>query len=73
MSTQFPESIARRTGPRSLPLIDRRDPGLSVTPALGAAGKLQPTSVRISVTDRCDFACTYCRPSGTTATPTDAS
>jgi cyclic pyranopterin phosphate synthase len=24
-----------------------------------------PTSVRISVTDRCDFACTYCRPSRT--------
>jgi cyclic pyranopterin phosphate synthase len=22
-----------------------------------------PTSVRVSVTDRCDFACTYCRPS----------
>src|ERR1043165_3549347 len=24
-----------------------------------------PRSVRVSVTDRCDFACTYCRPSHT--------
>jgi len=24
---------------------------------------IQPRSVRVSVTDRCDFACTYCRPS----------
>lgn len=66
MSTQFPESIARRIGPRSLPLLpllERRDPGFSVTPSIGPAGKLQPTSVRVSVTDRCDFACTYCRPS----------
>ena len=75
MSTQFPESIARRTGHRSLPLLERRDQGISAVPAVssvlsapsalssGPDGKLKPTSVRISVTDRCDFACTYCRPS----------
>jgi len=68
MSTQIPESIARRTGPRSLPLwkpLERREPGISLAPSssAGASPKIQPTSVRISVTDRCDFACTYCRPS----------
>jgi len=39
---------------RSLPLVD-------ASSAPGAA--LPPRSVRVSVTDRCDFACTYCRPS----------
>lgn len=64
MSTQLPESIARRTGTRSLPLLERRDPRLSVVPSSSInPGKLPPTSVRVSVTDRCDFACTYCRPS----------
>ena len=41
---------------RQLPLVQRRDLGAKVT----AAG---PRSVRISVTDRCDYACGYCRPS----------
>lgn len=41
-----------RTKHRSLPIIPR-----------APAPALPPTSVRISVTDRCDFACTYCRPS----------
>ncbi|KYF64110.1 GTP 3',8-cyclase MoaA [Sorangium cellulosum] len=31
--------------------------------APGARATPPPRSVRISVTDRCDFACTYCRPS----------
>src|SRR5262245_52268431 len=30
-------------------------------PVVGASAP--PKSVRVSVTDRCDFACTYCRPS----------
>lgn len=66
MSTQIPEAIAPRAGRRSLPLLERaeqRDPGISIAPVVGPAGKLQPKSVRVSVTDRCDFACTYCRPS----------
>lgn len=36
-------------------------PGAGVTPRARAAPP--PRSVRVSVTDRCDFACTYCRPS----------
>lgn len=36
-------------------------------PMVAAAGarepRIEPRSARISVTDRCDFACTYCRPS----------
>src|SRR5262245_9688240 len=32
-------------------------------PLLPAQAALPPRSVRVSVTDRCDFACTYCRPS----------
>ncbi len=37
---------------RSLPVV-------TATPKVAPP----PTSVRVSVTDRCDFACTYCRPS----------
>ncbi len=41
---------------RSLPIVGNERPSAGTTP-------LPPRSVRISVTDRCDFACTYCRPS----------
>lgn len=41
----------------------RRLPILRVEPGPGAAPALPPRSVRVSLTDRCDFACTYCRPS----------
>lgn len=44
-----------------LPLIER-DAGTVVTPA-GGAQTIRPRSVRLSLTDRCDFACVYCRPS----------
>lgn len=48
---------------RSLPVVG----GKPLRPPMplradGSTGP-QPRSVRISVTDRCDFACTYCRPS----------
>ncbi|MBK9263982.1 MAG: GTP 3',8-cyclase MoaA [Polyangiaceae bacterium] len=43
---------------RSLPIVSSR---------LGVPKRMEPgpppRSVRLSVTDRCDFACTYCRPS----------
>lgn len=41
----------------------RSSPRRSLPLACGAAVALPPRSVRISVTDRCDLACTYCRPS----------
>ena len=41
-----------RQAPAPRPLIPRK-----------AAPQAPPRSVRLSVTDRCDFACTYCRPS----------
>ena len=43
---------------RSLPIVGDASP----PPALPAAG-LQPHTVRVSLTDRCDLACVYCRPS----------
>ena len=43
---------------RSLPMLGAR----ALVPTRASAGP-PPRSVRISVTDRCDFACTYCRPS----------
>ena len=43
---------------RSLPVIGAR----SLVPKRVEPGP-PPRSVRVSVTDRCDFACTYCRPS----------
>ncbi|WP_437491180.1 GTP 3',8-cyclase MoaA [Sorangium sp. So ce1014] len=57
---------------RSLPLVGGGEPGrrAAVIPYREGAGGAPsahagpaPRSVRISVTDRCDFACTYCRPS----------
>ncbi|MDC0745895.1 GTP 3',8-cyclase MoaA [Polyangium mundeleinium] len=43
---------------RSLPMLGAR----ALVPTRASAGP-PPRSVRVSVTDRCDFACTYCRPS----------
>ncbi len=43
---------------RSLPLLGAR----ALVPTRSRPGP-PPRSVRVSVTDRCDFACTYCRPS----------
>ncbi|MDC0681114.1 GTP 3',8-cyclase MoaA [Sorangium atrum] len=57
---------------RSLPLVGGGEAGrrAAVIPyrdgareAAGAHAGPAPRSARISVTDRCDFACTYCRPS----------
>lgn len=49
-------SIAKPLGRRrGLPVL-----AVASTPAVE---RTAPRSVRISVTDRCDFACTYCRPS----------
>jgi cyclic pyranopterin phosphate synthase len=57
------------------PLIDLRAPPPSARPDAAAVPRRllpllapakaapPPRSVRVSVTDRCDFACTYCRPS----------
>src|SRR5262245_34059543 len=44
------------TSARPIPSPQPGQPPVSRTPP-------PPRSVRISVTDRCDFACTYCRPS----------
>jgi cyclic pyranopterin phosphate synthase len=45
----------------SLPLLHQvAEPTLAPGATIERAG---PRSVRISVTDRCDYACTYCRPS----------
>lgn len=72
MSLESPEPIAEaRPAPgarRSLPLVGQAQaqaPRAGHTPLIPrpAAPAQPPQSVRISVTDRCDFACTYCRPS----------
>jgi cyclic pyranopterin phosphate synthase len=47
-----PQEAAPR---RRLPLVEQSHPQPSVS-------STPPRSVRLSVTDRCDFACTYCRP-----------
>jgi cyclic pyranopterin phosphate synthase len=49
---------------RSLPILGQAPaaPKRDLIPR-PAAPPIPPRSVRISVTDRCDFACTYCRPS----------
>src|SRR5437868_7153860 len=47
----------------SLLAPDVRVPRRSLPLAPGAVSPPPPRSVRVSVTDRCDFACTYCRPS----------
>ena len=55
-------------GKRILPMVSQSG---SILPTLtqaarvgtGASSAVPPRSVRVSVTDRCDFACTYCRPS----------
>lgn len=53
MAAGFEVAAPRRTLPVLSESFDRAAP-------LAVVG---PRSVRISVTDRCDFACTYCRPS----------
>jgi cyclic pyranopterin phosphate synthase len=60
MSIQVPEvspADPRPARKRALPLLGQS----SAVPHASAAPP--PRSVRVSVTDRCDFACTYCRPS----------
>ena len=41
----------------------RRGDGSAAPPARGHAGTTPPRTVRVSITDRCDLACVYCRPS----------
>lgn len=63
MSTQVPEVSTADPRParkRALPLLGQSAQSSAVPRAAGAP---PPRSVRVSVTDRCDFACTYCRPS----------
>lgn len=69
-----PQTSALRTDRRRLPLVQSVPPPPS-GPRAGAREVqsdvrpvsmhpvARPRSVRISITDRCDFACTYCRPS----------
>ena len=51
-----------------LPLVARRLPMLSLTEAevvpevVGSPSRAEPRAVRLSITDRCDLACVYCRP-----------
>ena len=57
---------------RSLPLLARGEarrshgPGVERDPGNAGVAVVQngvrPKSVRVSITDRCDYACTYCRP-----------
>src|SRR4051812_15769559 len=50
--------------PRPAAAIPRRAlPLLSSAASAEKSAPPPPRSVRVSVTDRCDFACTYCRPS----------
>ena len=64
-STVLPSTRALR----SLPVLQEKAatpieaPGSKVELRPRAHGAPPPRSVRVSVTDRCDFACTYCRPS----------
>src|SRR5258708_39082071 len=44
---------------RTLPLVG---PSAGVAPQ-GGVERVDPRTVRISLTDRCDLACVYCRPS----------
>ncbi|HNO42252.1 MAG TPA: GTP 3',8-cyclase MoaA, partial [Ottowia sp.] len=56
-------------GERNIPLIDQRTAGLPI-PAAAPAPSQELTDtrgrplhdLRISVTDRCNFRCTYCMP-----------
>ncbi len=54
MPAPGPQRNSRGAGARSLPLVGVR----SVD-----GERVPPTSARISLTDRCDLACVYCRPS----------
>lgn len=70
-----PLPISSAAPRRSLPVVgqlgSRRRGGAGLIPQVGADVQLvpgaalapPPRSVRVSVTDRCDFACSYCRPS----------
>lgn len=51
--------------PFGAPRPGHKPPGraLRALPILASGERPPPRSVRVSVTDRCDFACTYCRPS----------
>src|SRR6185437_12259183 len=50
--------------PRKSPTPGRgRSLPLAHDPAAVASARMPPRSVRISLTDRCDLACVYCRPS----------
>src|SRR5580704_10104031 len=42
--------------------LPEHPPGRSL-PILGGSPRMAPRTVRISLTDRCDLACVYCRPS----------
>ena len=61
------EPVALRSGPRRLPMVraEARDEvdARSGVRVLSTHPVAKPRSVRLSITDRCDFACTYCRPS----------
>src|SRR5690242_2252611 len=46
---------------RSLPLFGKPDMPRHLVPTRAEPGP-PPRSARVSVTDRCDVACTYCRP-----------
>src|SRR3954453_22182715 len=46
---------------RSLPLLPTSTP--SAEPPAATFARPDPRTVRISLTDRCDLACVYCRPS----------
>ncbi len=60
------ETALSRTEPRRLPVlaaarsVDEERSDIRVVSTHPVA---RPRSARISITDRCDFACTYCRPS----------
>lgn len=62
LAEPVPSSPGVRPRPRrSLPLLSVAAAAAVAVPR--AAPAHPPRSVRVSVTDRCDFACTYCRPS----------
>lgn len=51
-----------RSTPRRLPLLEDRAPRVPTGAAAPATSGPGPGAVRLSLTDRCDLACLYCRP-----------
>jgi GTP 3',8-cyclase len=56
-------SLRGPEGHRRLPLFGARASGSAVETPVPTTSRVAPRAVRLSITDRCDLACVYCRPS----------